>query len=77
MHRQFFGGERTELGGYDFNQARLTGIFTTGHYNCLSSAVLYVVLARAFGLPVRAAVVPTHVFVELGARGAELGARGA
>ena len=66
MHRQFFGGERTELGSYDFNQARLTGVFTSGHYNCLSSAVLYVVLARAFGLPVRAVVVPTHVFVELG-----------
>ena len=67
MHRQFFGGERTELGSYDFNQARLTGIFTSGHYNCLSSAVLYTVLARAFGLPVRAVVVPTHVFVEVGA----------
>jgi hypothetical protein len=67
MHRIFFGGERTELGSYDFNQARVTGIFETGHYNCLSSALLYVVLARAVGLPVRAAVVPTHVFVELGA----------
>jgi hypothetical protein len=66
MHRQFFGGERTELGSYDFNQARLTGIFTSGHYNCLSSAVLYVVLARAFGLPVRAVAVPTHVFVQMG-----------
>jgi Transglutaminase-like superfamily len=66
MHRTFFGGERTDLGSYELDQARLTGIFTTGHYNCLSSAVLYVVLARAFGLPVRAVVVPTHVFVEMG-----------
>jgi len=72
MHRQLFKGEGTELGGYQFEQARLTDVFTTGHYNCLSSAVLYVVLARAFGLPVRAAVVPTHVFVEVG----EAGARG-
>jgi hypothetical protein len=72
MHRQFFGGERTDLGSYDFNQARLTGIFTSGHYNCLSSAVLYVVLARAFGLPVRAVVVPTHVFVEMGAPGGKI-----
>jgi hypothetical protein len=71
MHRLFFGGERTELGAYDFNQARLTGIFATGRYNCLSSTLLYVVLARAFGLPVRAVVVPTHVFVELGAPGAK------
>jgi tetratricopeptide (TPR) repeat protein len=70
MHRVFFGGEASELGGYELNQARLTGIFTSSHYNCLSSAVLYVVLARAFGLPVRAVVVPTHVFVQMGAPGA-------
>jgi len=72
MHRTFFGGERTELGSYDFNQARLTGIFTSGHYNCLSSAVLFTVLARAFDLPVRAVVVPTHVFVELGPPGGKI-----
>jgi hypothetical protein len=72
MHRDFFNGESTELGGYQFEQARLTGVFTTGRYNCLSSAVLYVVLARAFGLPVRAAVVPTHVFVEMGAAGSKV-----
>jgi hypothetical protein len=72
MHRELFAGERTDLGGYQFEQARLTGIFTTGRYNCLSSAVLYVVLARAFGLPVRAVSVPTHVFVEIGAPGAKV-----
>jgi hypothetical protein len=69
MHRELFRGEGADLGGYDFNQARLTGVFSGGHYNCLSSAVLYVVLARAFGLPVRAVVVPTHVFAELGGAG--------
>jgi Transglutaminase-like superfamily len=72
MHRVFFDGERTELGRYDFNQARLTGVFTKGRYNCLSSAVLFVVLARAFELPVRAVVVPTHVFVEMGTPGGKL-----
>ena len=72
MHRELFTGDSTELGGYQFGQARLTGVFTTGRYNCLSSAVLYVVLARAFGLPVRAAVVPTHVFVEVGNRGGKV-----
>jgi hypothetical protein len=72
MHRELFRGDSTELGGYQFEQARLTGIFSTGRYNCLSSAVLYVVLARAFGLPVRAAVVPTHVFVEVGTKGAKV-----
>ena len=38
MHRAFFPGEKAELGGYDFYQSRITGIFTGGHYNCLSSA---------------------------------------
>jgi hypothetical protein len=66
MHRVFFGPARGELGSYSFDQARITGIFTGGRYNCLSSALLYTVLARAFDLPVRAAVVPTHVFVEMG-----------
>jgi hypothetical protein len=72
MHRVFFGGERSELGSYVFEQAHLTKIFATGKYNCLSSAVLYVVLARAFGLPVRAVSVPTHVFVELGTPGGKI-----
>jgi len=72
MHRTFFPGDKAELGGYDFYQSRITGIFTGGHYNCLSSAVLYTVLARGFGMPVRAAVVPTHVFVEMGTPGAKI-----
>ena len=67
MHRTFFAKDRGELGGYDYDQARVTGIFTDGHYNCLSSAVLFAVLARGLALPVRAALVPTHVFIELGA----------
>jgi hypothetical protein len=66
MHRAFFNSGRSELSSYQFEQARLTGIFTGGHYNCLSSAMLFTVLARAFDLPVRAAVVPTHVFIEMG-----------
>jgi hypothetical protein len=71
MHQELFA-ERADLGGYQFEQARLTGIFETGRYNCLSSALLYVALARAFDLPVRAAVVPTHVFVELGVSGGKV-----
>jgi hypothetical protein len=72
MHRAFFNGEATELAGYDYSQARVTGIFASGRYNCLSSAMLFAVLARGFGLPVRAVVVPTHVFIELGAPGAKV-----
>jgi hypothetical protein len=70
MHRVFFAGAGTELGGYDFYQARVSGIFDGGHYNCLSSAMLFAVLARGVGLPVRAALLPTHVFIEMGQPGA-------
>lgn len=69
MHREFFAGGAVELGGYVVDQARVTGIFTSGHYNCLSSTLLFLVLARSFDLPVRAAALPTHVFVELGRPG--------
>src|SRR5215831_6323312 len=72
MHRAFFAGGGTELGGYDFYQPRITGIFEGGHYNCLSSALLFAVLARGFGLPVRAALVPTHVFIEMGEPGGKV-----
>jgi hypothetical protein len=71
MHRTFFA-DRAELGGYDFYQARVTGIFDGGHYNCLSSAMLFTVLARGIGLPARAALVPTHVFVEMGEPGGKI-----
>src|SRR6185369_8687649 len=65
----FFKGGGGDLGGYEFYQSRVTRIFTEGRYNCLSSAMLFAVLARGFGLPVRAAVVPTHVFIDLGEPG--------
>lgn len=69
MHRAFFKGGASELGGYAVDQARVTGIFSGGRYNCLSSTMLFLVLARSFELPVRAGAVPTHVFVELGRPG--------
>lgn len=72
MHRTFFSSGTNELGGYVVDQARVTGIFTGGHYNCLSSTMLFLVLARSFNLPVRAAAVPTHVFVELGQPGQKI-----
>jgi hypothetical protein len=54
-----------DLSGYDSCQSRLSILFETGKYNCLSSAVLYIVLARYFDMPVMAVVVPSHVFVQM------------
>lgn len=72
MHRVFFNAEKTDLAGYQLDQAHVTGIFATGKYNCLSSALLYMVLARAFAIPVRGVLVPTHAFTEIGATGGKI-----
>jgi hypothetical protein len=69
MHRAFFPHEKEELGGYRLDQGRLTGIFDDGHYNCMSSTLLYLVLAREFDLKVQGALMPAHAFVELDAGG--------
>lgn len=72
MHRVFFHGGSGELGSYEVNQSRVAGIFDTGRYNCISSAMLFAVLARGFGMPVRGVQVPTHMFIELGAPGGKI-----
>jgi len=78
MHHMFLTGTRNksdpEVGAYELDQARLTGIFDTGHYNCISSALLYTAIARAFSLPVRGVLTETHAFVEIDLPGAPGGA---
>ncbi|HUI94013.1 MAG TPA: hypothetical protein VLX68_17375 [Chitinivibrionales bacterium] len=53
-----------ELKGYDFAQSKLSGVFASAKFNCVSSALLYVVCARYLGLNVNIAVIPSHVFVQ-------------
>jgi tetratricopeptide (TPR) repeat protein len=67
MHREYFPPYKSEgdLGGYDFDQSTLTGIFADGRFNCVSSAILYVILARHFGLKVNGVVLSSHVFAQL------------
>ncbi len=69
MHKVFFTGapnpKEPSIGSYDYDQPRVTGIFEHGTYNCISSALLYTALARAFGLPVRGVITKNHAFVEL------------
>jgi len=69
MHKFFFTGAANpkdpQLGAYQLDQARLASIFDGGHYNCISSALLYTSIGRAFSLPVRGVVTKTHAFVEL------------
>jgi len=72
MHRVFFHEDKAELQNYSRDVARLTDVFTTGRYNCISSAMLYTVLARAFSLPVRGVVTTEHAFAELGPPGGKV-----
>jgi tetratricopeptide (TPR) repeat protein len=55
MHKKF-------LKGYVENQTRLDEIINTGRYNCVSSAVLYAILATAAGLDVRGVMTRDHAF---------------
>ena len=65
MHRVLFKSQGNGLDRYELNQSRLTTIFDTNRYNCISSAMLFTVLARNFSMPVRGVSVPTHAFSQL------------
>jgi tetratricopeptide (TPR) repeat protein len=60
--------------GYAARQTTLSGLLDSGQFNCVSSAVLYAVIARRLGLEVRGVEVPGyllagHVFIVLLDRG--------
>jgi tetratricopeptide (TPR) repeat protein len=56
---------------YDERQTRLDDLLATGRFNCVSSAVLYGLLARSLGLEFRAVQAPDHAFIRvlLGSKG--------
>ncbi|MDR0452590.1 MAG: hypothetical protein LBH15_06060, partial [Treponema sp.] len=54
-HRKF-------LKGYAETQTRLDEIVNTGRYNCVSSAVLYAILATAVDLDVQGVMTRDHAF---------------
>ncbi len=47
---------------YSANQTRVDAIISSGRYNCVSSAVLYAILARAVDLDVGAVATSDHAF---------------
>jgi len=70
MHADFLAGGRKDgkselIGGYDANQSQVSGIFRHGRFNCISSAILYIVLARYFNLNVEGVVTSQHAFVQI------------
>jgi tetratricopeptide (TPR) repeat protein len=55
--------------GYESNQTLLSTVLDAGTYNCVSSAVLYNVVAGRLGLEARAVEIPGHVYSVLYADG--------
>jgi tetratricopeptide (TPR) repeat protein len=51
------------LKSYAEHQTRVDVIFSTGRYNCVSSAVLYAILALSCGLDVQGVMTRDHAFV--------------
>jgi hypothetical protein len=58
MHRKF-------LRSYSALQTRLDTLLSSGRYNCVSSAVLYLILAQSQGLKAQGVVTRDHAFVTL------------
>ena len=66
MHTELLGTDGgRQLAKYRPGQSTLAGALDDGRYNCVSSALLYIVLARAVGLVVHGVHMPHHAFVEL------------
>jgi len=51
------------LKSYSLYQTRIDTIFANGRFNCVSSAVLYLIFCRALDIPVRGVMTKDHAFV--------------
>lgn len=67
MHDAFFlnSSSGKDLEGYLYDQSRFSTIFQNKTYNCISSSILYLILARYFDLHVEGVILPSHSFVQL------------
>ena len=67
MHTRFFGSSTPDnpLGSYDFDSSQLSAIFESGKFNCISSALLYIVLCRIYDIPINGVILPSHAFVQI------------
>ncbi|MDR0583333.1 MAG: hypothetical protein LBG57_03170 [Treponema sp.] len=57
------------LKSYSALQTRMDMLLTSGRYNCVSSAVLYLILAQSAGLEARGVMTKDHAFVTVQAAG--------
>ncbi len=54
---------------YSFDESAVAEIFKSGKYNCVSSAILFVILGRHFGLEMYGVQIPSHVFAMIRTQG--------
>lgn len=52
----------TKLTHYDSSEARINVLMQKGHFNCVSSSILYAIAARSFGLNAQIARTNDHAF---------------
>jgi len=50
------------LRSYSLYQTRVDTIFTNGRYNCVSSAILYIILCKSAGVPTSGVMTKEHAF---------------
>jgi hypothetical protein len=48
--------------GYESNQYNMVRLLDTGHFNCVSSVVMFNIVARRLGIKVGAVIQPGHIF---------------
>lgn len=60
LHKRF-------LKAYSEHQTRVDEIFVSGRYNCVSSAVLYMVVSLSAGLDIEGVMTKDHAFISLNA----------
>lgn len=68
MHEEFFVAQKADdelATGYDLDQSKLSDVFRDGTFNCISSSLLYIVVAQKIGLRTKAVLLPSHSFVEI------------
>lgn len=70
MHARFFTGGKNQnstelIKGYHSEQSRVSEIFRSGRFNCISSAILYIILARYLDLDVEGVVTTQHAFIQI------------
>ena len=68
MHAEYLGTELSSTAPpeqYREAQSQLSRVFTSGEFNCISSTMLYIVVAQKLGIEAEGVVLPSHAFVQL------------